>query len=506
MKESKRIISALIVFVMLIGALIASRNNTLDERQVESYDDDSLVIWYTDDNLTDYLNTMAVEFHELKGIRVVPRLKEGGDFIESIYMASMEDGTTPDMYIIGSDSLEKAYMSGCAALLTDNGYFDAAQYPASAVSAVTYHNNPVAYPLYFETTALLYNKTYLTEIASNIVNAETAKTPDDESSGDSPDSDSTDSEETEEQEAEQAYYDSLSIEDKIAYRVDKSIPVTFDDLLNFADNFDAPEGVETIFKWDVRDIFYNYFFVGEYIDMGGADGDNPDEINVYNLDAINAMLRFQEMNQFFSFESEDVTYDQVKNEFLEGKMVFATVTTDAVKLLREKSENKEFKYEYGFTSIPDLSEDMSTKSLSETTAIVINGYSDDISNANEFAGFLAITKADSLYEMTGKFPAVSGVFGEDDAEYAFVEEYEVSSPMPKMMATSNSWLLMEGTFSDVWSGADVSHALQKLSEQIKHQISGEDVKEDFIPLPKEEEEVEYLDEEALKQEAQSGEN
>ena len=187
-------------------------------------------------------------------------------------------------------------------------------------------------------------------------------------------------------------------------------------------------------------------------------------------------------------------------------MVFATVTTDAVKLLREKSENKEFKYEYGFTSIPDLSEDMSTKSLSETTAIVINGYSDDISNANEFAGFLAITKADSLYEMTGKFPAVSGVFDEDDAEYAFVEEYEVSSPMPKMMATSNSWLLMEGTFSDVWSGADVSHALQKLSEQIKHQISGEDVKEDFIPLPKEEEEVEYLDEEALKQEAQSGEN
>lgn len=501
MKESKRIISALIVFVMLIGALIASRNNTLDVRQVESYDDDSLVIWYTDDNLTDYLNTMAVEFHELKGIRVVPRLKEGGDFIESIYMASMEDGTTPDMYIIGSDSLEKAYMSGCAAILSDNGYFNEAEYPSSAVSAVTYHNNPVAYPLYFETTALLYNKTYLTEIASNIVNAETAKTPDSESSEDSSGSDSADSEDE-----EQIYYDSLSTEDKITYRVDKSIPVTFDDLLTFADNFDAPEGVETIFKWDVRDIFYNYFFVGEYIDMGGVNGDNPDEINVYNLDAIKAMLRFQEMNQFFSFESEDVTYEQVKNEFLEGKMVFATVTTDAVKLLREKSENKEFKYEYGFTSIPDLSEDMSTKSLSETTAVVINGYSDDIDNANEFARFLAIENADSLYEMTGKFPAVTGVFGEEDAEYAFVKEYEVSSPMPKMMATSNSWLLMEGTFADVWSGADVSHSLQKLSEQIKHQISGEDIKEDFIPLPKEEEEVEYLDEEALKQEAQSEEN
>ena len=140
-------------------------------------------------------------------------------------------------------------------MLAYDCYVSVAEYPCSSVSSVTYHNSRVACPLYFGTTALLYIRSYLTEIASNIVNAETAKTPDSESSEDSSGSDSADSEDEEEKDEEQIYYDSLSTEDKITYRVDKSIPVTFDDLLTFADNFDAPEGVETIFKWDVREIF-----------------------------------------------------------------------------------------------------------------------------------------------------------------------------------------------------------------------------------------------------------
>ena len=40
------------------------------------------------------------------------------------------------------------------------------------------------------------------------------------------------------------------------------------DILTFANSYDAPEQVEAVFKWDVADIFYNYFFVGNYIDVG----------------------------------------------------------------------------------------------------------------------------------------------------------------------------------------------------------------------------------------------
>ena len=55
--------------------------------------------------------------------------------------------------------------------------------------------------------------------------------------------------------------------------MEEALPKTIDDILAFADVYDAPEQVEAIFKWDVSDIFYNYFFVGNYIDVGGVSGD-----------------------------------------------------------------------------------------------------------------------------------------------------------------------------------------------------------------------------------------
>ena len=78
-------------------------------------------------------------------------------------------------------------------------------------------------------------------------------------------------------------------------------------------------------------------------------------------------------------------------------------------------------------------------------------------------------------------------------------------PMPKLMTTSNYWLLLEDTFAGVWSGDNASKRLQQLCRQLNYQLTGEDKEVDYIVLPQEEEEVEYLDEEALKREAQGTE-
>lgn len=489
MNETKRIISALLAVVLVVVTIIAGREKAPEE-VVTSVDTDSLIVWYTDDTLTDYLNKMAVAYHESMGVRVIPKLQSGQDYVESIYQASMDDSGAPDLYIIGSDVLEKATLSGCAIPITDDrGIISTDNFPEAAIRAVTYHDNIVGYPFYFETTALLYNKTYLREMVSNKMISEKA-----ELEGTIEGNSST-------EEDELASLDEKEVEKRIA----DSIPETFDELLTFADSYDAPAGVETFFKWDVRDIFYNYFFVGDYINIGGVNGDNDGVVDVYNLDAVKALKVFQDMNQFFSFESADVTYKQVVQEFLEGKLIFATVTTEIMNTLETAAANDEFPYEYGITMIPDINDTMMSRSLSVTTALAVNGYSDKKDVANAFAQFLTVTNADSLYENTGKLPVRNDVFGKKDAAYAFVQEYRYSSPMPKLMATSNCWLLMEGTFADAWSGADVSTCLKDLSEQIKLQILGEEVEEEYIELPKEETEVEYLDEAALTEAAQSEE-
>ena len=85
----------------------------------------------------------------------------------------------------------------------------------------------------------------------------------------------------------------------------------------------------------------------------------------------------------------------------------------------------------------------------------------------------------------------------------FVNEYEVSVPMPKVVETSNFWVELEIAFAQIWDGADANDRLRQLSEQIMTQVTGEPYTETVIEEEEEiVDEVEYLDEEELRREAQ----
>lgn len=510
MKENKRIIAVLLCLVMVIAVMVTALKPvpTVTETEDEHEYNDSLIVWYTDESMTDYLNTMAVEYHEHGGMRVIPKLHGSSEYIESVYKASIDRDGAPDVYLLSNDALEKAYLSGCARAVDPEGQvLNGSDFPQTALNAVTYKGHRVAYPYYFETCALLYNKTYLREMITNKVLAENAKEPDEgQDEGAEADNEAADTEEeTEIVPAEGTAEFSEYIENKI----EESIPQTFDELLAFADSYDAPEKVEGMFKWDVRDVFFNYFFIGNYINIGGDCGDDAGTVDVYNMDAIRAMTLFQSLNSFFAFESSDVTYDQVVEEFKEGKLVFATATSDIVGRLKEAKEAGEFEYEYGLAMIPDISDEMESRSLSVTGTVVVNGYTDKAKEAEDFARFLTVTHADSLYEKTGKLPVKNGALGAgtDTADEtvtalkAFADEYSYSVPMPKLMTTSNYWLLLEDAFAGIWSGKDVSSTLKRLAETLQLQITGQDAALDYITLPREEEEVEYLDEDELAREA-----
>ena len=278
MKENKRLIAVLLCAVMVIGALMiglkpAPAENT---NEIVTESNDSLVVWYTDETMTDYLNAMAVEFHENGGMRVIPRLHGSSDYVESVYRASIDNDGAPDVYILSNDALEKAYLSGCARAVDENGeVLNSANFPQTALNAVTYKGHKVGYPYYFETCALLYNKTYLKEMITNKVLAENVKEPDEEGSAEG-EAEETEGETVEEIPAE----GTAEFNDYIEKKMEESIPGTFDELLAFADSYDAPEKVEGMFKWDVRDVFFNYFFIGNYINIGGDCGDNVDSIDV----------------------------------------------------------------------------------------------------------------------------------------------------------------------------------------------------------------------------------
>jgi len=494
MSISKRMVSVVLCICLVACAVLFGKAPEAEELPEEIVGD-SVVVWYADESMTDYISAMAVAFHEEYDIRVIPQLQSGLEYVESIYDASVTDETaTPDVFIISNEALEKAYLTGLADVISDpDSVVNTEHFPQTAINAVTYENKLVGYPYYFETSVLLYNRSYIYEMAKNQLLAETT----DESAaggGEVTVSDETSTEET--STAEEV------TEEDIEARIVELIPQTFEELLAFANEYDAPAAVDGVFKWDVSDIFYNYFFAGNYMNVGGPCSDTPEEVDIYNLDAIKAMQIYQSLNQFFSFEANDMKYASVIEEFMAGKMVYTTATSDIIKTLDAAKEEGTFTFDYGLMEIPDLNEELQTKNLSVTNTVVVNGFSDGKEDANKFASYLASKAAESLYEKTGKIPALTKEACKDERTAVFYREYENSVPAPKMMVTSNLWVQLEVTFTEVWNGAGVSRSLQNLSEMIMSQINGADYEEEFIEEPKEEEEtVEYLDEEAEREAA-----
>lgn len=423
---------------------------------------ETIHLWYTDDALTDYLNSKAVEFYDSTDIRIDVKLVSGLEYLETINTASLDrEENTPDIYIISNDSLEKAYLSGLAAQLPEtSAVYDESLFNQAARNAVTYDGKYVACPMYFETSALLYNKTYLQQIADEANKA--AENADGEAQND----------ETMQQ----------------PVTAEQLIPSSIADILNFADQYSTPENVEYFFRWDVSDIFYNYFFIGNYISVGGEAGDDKSQIDIYNTESVSSLKVYQELNQFFSIDTKETNYDTIMQEFQEGRTIYTIATSDCIRKLDEAAANGEFAYEYGVAQLPDINQELTTKGMSVTNALVINGYSAHQESACRFMDYLVKNESADLYGMTGKLPAVVQETYEDAHQAAFMENYQESIPIPKMLETSNFWVELEICFAKVWDGADANTQLRQLSGQIKTQLAGEPVTEEPIEDP----EVELL--------------
>lgn len=417
---------------------------------------DTIYFWYTDDAMTNFINSAAVAFGERENVRVIPVLTEDSEYLEALNQASLHSGQVPDAYIISNDSLEKAYLAGLAEEIGDEGAVcNETNFPAAALSAVAYQGKTVAYPLSYETSALVYNETYLAEWAVQIAQKDLLNAGEDLASAENDSGIPVD----------EAALAALAEE-----YFQKAIPHTVNDILNIANTFDVPARVDGVLKWDVSDIFYNYWIVGNYMIVGGDAGDDKRQININNPETIQCLEVYKALNQFFFIESDTVSYDSVLQDFIDGKTVFSIVTTDAAARLAEAKESGELAFEYGIAMMPDISEELKSRSMSVTNGVAVNGYSEHKELANRFAAYLVTECADSLYERSGKVSANRNAGTENGALQIFMLEYGESVPLPKMMETGNFWLQLERLFSSVWNGADVTTLVEELANQIVTQV------------------------------------
>lgn len=463
----KRLLAVLAVICMLAAVVYVGASGMKIREDVESQpffnNKETIYFWYSDEAMTDYISSAAVAFGQDRDVRVIPVLASDSEYLEAINDASLHGSQIPDVYIISNDSLEKAYLAGLASRIVDEkGVCTLTHFPQTAISAVTYKDKLIAYPYFYETSAFLYNKAYLEAWTAEQLAAQTEGTGVVEIPDDVPDAEDPVDDE------EYAGEDVLVVTPE---QLAAGIPSNMDEVLAFADNYEAPENVEAVLRWDVSDIFYNYYFVGGYMVVGGESGDDENNINIYNEETKACLQVYQKLNQFFFIESDTVTYESVVQDFIEGKIVFTVATTDVLAKLEAAKADGTFPYEYGIAMIPQPSAQLRGRSLSVTNCVAVNGYSEHRQLANEFAAYLTGSYYADLYERTGKVSA--NLSANQDNEYlkTFMEEYKNADSLPKMMETSNFWIRLEILFSRVWDGGDIDTLLRELSDQILSQVN-----------------------------------
>lgn len=520
----KRIVSVILIIVFL-GGLIFYASPDFDAEKSDStiaqgndtnkVPEDTIVIWYTDPSLEQYIKDAALVYEQQYEKNVRIELVPGVDYLENINAASLSrttDVPAPDLYITTHDNLMKAYLAGLAAPISDlEEKVTENNFPMTALNAVSCDKKYVAYPLYFETNFFLYNKTYMSMIAQNRIETE-SDTAEGRKAQEEADSmsdeekkqkaEETSATEIKEEDTDKSKENNLQSADKASENEDEMteqdeltsegdeepygeedaiaeqevldklatmIPSKITDITTFANNYDAPEGVEAVFKWDVTDIFYNYFFVGNYMQVGGEHGDDNAIFNLYNRQAVECLKSYQDMNQYFVMEDED-NYDSILEQFIDGKLVFTIATTDAFAKIKEAQLDGKFDFDYGVAIIPDVTDLLLSRGLSVTDVIAINGYSTKKEAANAFASCLSFDDADSLYVKAGKLACKRDVPYENTEINNVMTEYQKSMPLPKMIETSNFWLQLEIAFSRVWAGEDPDEELKEFSDKMGGQI------------------------------------
>ena len=485
---------AFVVTAVLGGGNVGESSDSLFSRK------ETINLWYTDDAMTDFLNSAAVAYTESQNAyRIEPTLIDATDYIQTLYDASVEGEDFPDVFIVSNDYLERLWLTGLASEIVDEEHFGAASSEntdeeESESSGDDIQETDAAED---DTGADAEDETEKTAAADDAADGTGTET--DEDADDAAAADTAAEAEGSSYFCEAAlnavtYQDMIlgyplsfeaaaflyneeylqTMADTAGISLKEAIPGTMMDVITLANSYDAPSNVSAVLKWDVSDIFYNYCFLGYYMSIGGETGDNTDVLRVYNQQLISCLQVYQQLNQFFSIDTSSDDYESVTQDFAEGEIVFTLATSDAVETITQYCEENGTELNYGVTSIPDLTSSLHSKTLSITNCMVINGYSANKEAAQAFIQYVIFENMDSFYSQTGKLPALEGIAFEDEHLEGFYEAYVDSAPITKLRSASNFWMLLENTFAQVWDGEDPNEQLRLLCEQLLIQMTGQD--------------------------------
>jgi len=82
-------------------------------------------------------------------------------------------------------------------------------------------------------------------------------------------------------------------------------------------------------------------FLGGYTDLGGEDGDDKSQVSMDLDKAVECMMYYQSLNSFFALDADTITSDEIIQNFIDGKTVFAIANASMIGKLDKAIANGE---------------------------------------------------------------------------------------------------------------------------------------------------------------------
>lgn len=423
MKSRERIVnmaaqSVILVVIAVIIIVLAGlygknkKNDNTPESEKEKVEKE-FNLWYYHEEYEPYLKEAAVRYEEKTGTKVNIVYCSGLDYLENISEAN-KNGNGPDLFIESEENMQKIVYLGLAEQNYEDSIVNEDNYLNKSINSITFNKKQYGYPLGFQTAVMAVNMAYVDEL-----------------------------------------------------------PHTFDDIKVFADNFNSEDSdnshdysnVESILKWDVKPVEFSYGFLGAYLNAGGEFGDDGAVLDVNSENAIKAGEYFYSLAQYFYMDIDNISYDSVFDDFVNGKIIYTIADTDILKKLNESQVNAEL------ITLPELTDELETKELSTTSILFVNPYADMKEEARDFAGFISYDMADEMYDITGTVISAKKTTYDNKYINSFVEAYEQSVGMPKLMNISDYWIKASAVMEKIWKGSNVSEVLDSFEDELNQRMN-----------------------------------
>jgi arabinogalactan oligomer/maltooligosaccharide transport system substrate-binding protein len=231
---------------------------------------------------------------------------------------------------------------------------------------------------------------------------------------------------------------------------DMPVPQTFEEVIEFAKNWNDPVSNKWALRWTVDDSYHNYFFLTAFgMQLFGPDMDDFKNPGWDTEEARKGVEFYSNLRQYYNVNVADATWDATVAAFQRGDVPFTISGPWAI------GDAKKNGVDFGITKLPTI-KGQQPRCFSGNIVAAVSSYSKNPDAAFAFVDYLASIEGETIqFEVTGKLAAykdISGIPGlrDDILLRGIMEQAPYADAMPIIPEMAQAWDAQKALFTFTW--------------------------------------------------------